>query len=63
MLRAKIGSFFRDESGATAIEYALLGTLIAVVIAATFALLGTNLESLFNNAAADEIASKAGTLS
>lgn len=35
-----IGSFLRDDSGVTAIEYALLGSLIAVVIAAAVGFLG-----------------------
>lgn len=40
-----IGAFLADETGATAIEYALLGTLLAVTIVGTFAVLG---DSLFN---------------
>lgn len=35
-----IGGFLRDDSGVTAIEYALLGALIAVVIAAAVGFLG-----------------------
>ena len=44
--RARLG--FVDR-GATAVEYGLIIALIAAVIAATVALLGTNLNSLFNN--------------
>lgn len=37
----------RDEEGATAIEYALLASLIAVVIAVAVGELGTNVNGLF----------------
>ena len=37
----KIKNFFKDEEGATAVEYGLMVALIAVVIIATVALLGT----------------------
>jgi len=40
--------FFRDDEGATAIEYGLIAALIAVVIIAAVATLGTNLSSAFN---------------
>ena len=40
--------FNRDESGATAIEYGLIAALIAVVIIAALSLLGTTLETKFN---------------
>ena len=43
--------FLRDETGATAIEYALLGVLIAVAIAASFAVLGDSLANLFGTGA------------
>ena len=43
MLVKTIKSFITDQTGATAIEYALLGTLIAVAIAGTFAAVGNNL--------------------
>ncbi len=39
------------ERGATAVEYALMVALIALVIAAAVALLGTSLQPLFRNAA------------
>jgi pilus assembly protein Flp/PilA len=42
----------RDRCGATAIEYSLLGSLIAVVIIVSVQLLGTNLTSLFERIAA-----------
>lgn len=43
---------FKDESGATAIEYGLIAALIAVAAIAAMTLLGTNLETLFNDVAA-----------
>ena len=41
-------TFIRDENGATAIEYGLIGALIAVVIIAALTLLGTNLSAKFS---------------
>jgi pilus assembly protein Flp/PilA len=46
-LQAKIS----NDRGATAVEYGLMVALIAVVIIVAVTLLGTNLSSLFNNAA------------
>ncbi len=40
--------FKSDESGATAIEYGLIAALIAVVVIGALTLLGTSLESKFN---------------
>ena len=40
--------FFKDKSGATAIEYGLIAGLIAVVIIVAITTLGTNLSSKFN---------------
>lgn len=37
----------RDEAGVTAIEYALIGTLIAMAIVTTVATLGLNLKDLY----------------
>jgi pilus assembly protein Flp/PilA len=41
--------FIRDEQGATAIEYGLIASLIAVVIIIAVAAVGTNLSSMFTN--------------
>jgi pilus assembly protein Flp/PilA len=41
--------FLRDEEGVTAIEYGLIAALIAVVIIAGAAAVGTNLNTLFTN--------------
>ena len=40
-------SFIKDESGATAIEYGLMASLIAVAIIATLQLLGPQLDAVF----------------
>ena len=40
-----------EEAGATAIEYGLIASLIAVVIITAVALIGTNLTTVFNNIA------------
>lgn len=40
--------FLRDEEGATAVEYALMVALIAVVIIAAVTLLGENVRDVFN---------------
>ena len=47
----RIKNFFKDESGASAVEYGLLVALIAVVIITAVTLLGTNLSTNFNSAA------------
>jgi len=41
--------FLKDESGATAIEYGLIASLIAVAIIAGAKALGTNLNTMFTN--------------
>lgn len=43
---------FRDESGATSIEYALIGSLIAVAILASVTLLGEETSALYELIAA-----------
>jgi len=40
--------FARDESGATAIEYGLIASLIALVIIGAVGALGTKLQGTFN---------------
>ena len=39
---------FREEEGATAVEYGLMVALIAVVIITAVTLIGTNLTAIFN---------------
>ncbi len=41
--------FWKDESGATAIEYGLIAALIALVIITAVTSLGNNLRGKFNN--------------
>lgn len=42
-----IGSFLRDESGATAIEYSLIGALVAVACIVALEALGASLTGMF----------------
>jgi pilus assembly protein Flp/PilA len=42
-----IQRFYKDESGATAIEYGLIAALVAVVLAAALGALGTKLSGVF----------------
>ncbi|HET6574291.1 MAG TPA: Flp family type IVb pilin [Fimbriiglobus sp.] len=52
-LVTKVRSFLtRQEEGASLVEYGLLVALIAVVCIAAITLLGTNLQSMFNQIAA-----------
>ncbi len=44
-----VTNIWRDESGATAIEYGLIAALISVVIIGAITLVGTNLSNTFNN--------------
>ncbi len=44
-----VSRFFKDESGATAIEYGLIAALIAVVIIGTVATLGGQLNAAFQS--------------
>jgi pilus assembly protein Flp/PilA len=43
--------FAQDEAGATAIEYAIIASGVAVAIAATIMNLGSNVQSLYNSVA------------
>lgn len=48
-----IQRFIRDEEGVTAIEYALIAALIAVVIIGAVRSVGTNVQSTFNTIATE----------
>jgi pilus assembly protein Flp/PilA len=48
-----IRSFVCDESGATAIEYALICSLVACAIIASVTVLGTKLQNTFNEVASN----------
>jgi pilus assembly protein Flp/PilA len=45
----KLINFFKDEEGATAVEYGLMVALIAVAIITTVTALGTNLDAKFGS--------------
>jgi pilus assembly protein Flp/PilA len=47
----RIKNFFKDEVGATAVEYGLMVALIAVVIIVAVTTLGQNLNTTFSNVA------------
>jgi pilus assembly protein Flp/PilA len=49
ILRDTIGKFFKNEDAVTAIEYALIASLIAVVIIAALTTVGTQLTAIFTN--------------
>ena len=48
-LAAILTRFLRDERGATAIEYAMIASGVAVAIAATVTSLGSGVKGLFTN--------------
>ena len=48
-MKVLITHFLKDEAGATAIEYGLIATCIAIAIIAAVKGVGTNLNSTFNN--------------
>ncbi len=48
----KIRNFFKDEAGASAVEYGLLVALIAVVIIAAVSTLGQKISTTFSTTAA-----------
>ncbi len=43
--------FWRDESGATAIEYGLIAAFLAIAIIASVQALGTSVNTLYGNIA------------
>ena len=45
--RNKLISFFKDETGATAIEYGLIAALVSVAAIAALEAMGTSLISIF----------------
>lgn len=52
-MKTRIDAFCLDEEGVTAIEYALLGALIVVVIVVSVTLVGTNLGDLYDRVATE----------
>jgi pilus assembly protein Flp/PilA len=53
-----IARFVKDESGATAIEYGLIASLISVAIITAASNLGKNVSSTFSTVAANMTATK-----
>ncbi|MGA7865970.1 MAG: Flp family type IVb pilin [Stellaceae bacterium] len=51
-MRRPLANLVKDESGVTAIEYALIAALIAVAAIASFILIGTDLSTTFSTVAA-----------
>jgi pilus assembly protein Flp/PilA len=50
-MKSQLVQFWKDEEGATAIEYALIAGLIAAAIVVGAGLVGTNLNAFFNKIA------------
>lgn len=48
-MKDQLVKFWKDEEGATAIEYALIAGLIAVIIIAAFSAFGDGIIDLFTN--------------
>jgi pilus assembly protein Flp/PilA len=57
----KLIEFFKEQNGATAAEYALMVSLIAMVIIAAVTLLGTSLNQLFQTAASSVVSAGSGS--
>jgi pilus assembly protein Flp/PilA len=47
----RLKRFLKDEEGVTAIEYGLIAALIAIAVIVTVGLVGTRLNTVFNNIA------------
>ena len=62
MLKAYLGAFIRDESGATAIEYGLVAMLVCLAIVGSFTLVGNALLNLFDNGTAEVLAAQTANI-
>jgi pilus assembly protein Flp/PilA len=60
-LLASVQRFLQDESGPTAVEYAVMLALIVVVCIAAITALGTNASNIFSNVALNAAASGSGS--
>jgi pilus assembly protein Flp/PilA len=47
----KLINFFKDEEGATMVEYALMLALIAIICIGAVTMIGQNADTVFTNAA------------
>ncbi|QGM46169.1 Flp family type IVb pilin [Methylocystis heyeri] len=52
-MKTLLSQFAKDESGATAIEYGLIASLISIVAIAAFNAVGTKLQDTFTKIAAN----------
>ena len=52
-LRNKLRRFFADESGTTAIEYAVVAAGIALVLVAAVSAIGSSIKATFTNVTAN----------
>jgi pilus assembly protein Flp/PilA len=52
-MKSLLSRFMNNESGATAIEYGLIASLIAVAIIVVITSVGTNLGTVFNKVASN----------
>lgn len=50
-MKAQMMKFWKDEDGATAIEYGLIAGLMVAVVIAAFAILGDGISALFTDIA------------
>lgn len=48
-MKDQLVKFWKDEEGATAIEYALIAGLVAVAVIAAFGIFGESLSAFFTN--------------
>ena len=62
MLAARFRAFLADESGATAIEYALIAMLIAMALISSAVVMGNSLKALYNNGMAEILARQAAKI-
>jgi len=60
-LARKVAQFARDESGPTAVEYAVMLALIVVVCIAAISLFGSNASNTFSNVALNTAAAGSGS--
>lgn len=52
-MKINLARFVKDESGATAIEYGLIASGIAIVVITAVNGIGTNLKTVFTNVSAN----------
>jgi pilus assembly protein Flp/PilA len=50
-MTAALARFFQDCSGATALEYAIIGSVVSIALVTAAALIGTRLNGMFGDVA------------